>query len=157
MSLRVFVVLTILLGAPRSVSAEEVGLLPIPVLTNVQVQAQAAFDPALGLFRYGYTIVNPATNTGEIRSIRIDISIPSGVQQVDIFDGSLTIPFGLSTLTFDENLALLRKPVPMVPVGMRVPPGWNGAVAARGFAGFFSAGPGEGTDKVVPGGTPVRF
>ncbi|MGH7167291.1 MAG: hypothetical protein ACREII_02040 [Nitrospiraceae bacterium] len=149
------VILWIGLGWSPPIKAEQVGLMPIPVLTNVQVQAEATFDTGSALYTYRYTITNSATNTGEIERIEIDISQPFR-ERVFSSEG-LTIPFGVSTLTFDEVLAMRRNPDPMIPVGMRVPPGWRGGLMPNGFAFFGSLGPPQGPVKVAPGETQGGF
>ncbi len=154
-SLRQLVALFIVLGWNASVGAQQVGLMPIPVLQNVQVQGQASFDAGSGLYTYSYTITNPATNTGRIDRIDIDISQPFR-ERVFSSEG-LTIPFGVNTLTFDDVLAMRRNPDPMIPVGMRVPTGWRGGLGPTGFAFFGSSGPELGTDEVIPGETQAGF
>src|SRR5881397_905506 len=153
--LRLLISLWIVLGWAAAVGAEQVGLTPIPVLQNVQVQAQATFDPTLGRYTYGYTIINPPTNTGRIDRIDIDISQPFR-ERVFSSEG-LTIPFGVRTLTFDQVLAMRRNADPMIPVGMRVPSGWRGGLGPTGFAFFGSTGPELGTDEVIPGETQGGF
>src|SRR5213593_2064193 len=148
--LRLLAALWIIVGSSIPVRAEQVGLMPIPVLQNVQVQAEVSFDSTLGHYTCRYVITNPPTNTGEIWSIDIDISQP--FRERVFTSKGLTIPFGVSTLTFDEVLAMRRNPTPMVPVGMQVPPGWDGGLGSTGFAGFTSGDPlTKGSDKIIPG------
>jgi len=49
------------LGLAVPSSAEQVGLIPIPVLENVKVEAGVTFDTNTGLYDYSYTITNPAS------------------------------------------------------------------------------------------------
>jgi len=139
----------------RVAHGEQVGLQPVPTLLNVQVEAQCSFDSSSGLYTYSYTINNPATNTGQIRKIDLDISQP--FRERIISSEGLTIPFGVNTLTFDEVLAIRRSPDPMVPVGMRVPPGWRGGLSPTGFAFSGSTNATGGSDKVAPGETQGGF
>src|SRR5262245_43663319 len=110
------------------------GLLPIPILTNVQVDATVWFDWASGRYRYAYTVKNPVSNTGVIDSIQVDIASPTTIHQGE---DELVIPFGIQTFTFKEMLRIgLLDPLWMVPVGIEVPSGWHGSIGARGFAAF---------------------
>ncbi len=76
-SLRIVIsTLIIVAGLTLPLKAEQVGLMPVPVFQNVQVQSQVFFNLTTGLYTYSYTITNPVTNTGEIWSIDIDITKP---------------------------------------------------------------------------------
>jgi hypothetical protein len=146
----------LMLGIAPGADAEDVGQQPIPVFTGVQVRAEVAFDPSFGHFIYHYTVTNPASNTGQIRRLDIDVSQPFRER---IFSGEgLTIAFGIATLPFDEVLALRLDPAPMVPVGLRVPPGWRGGLSASATAFFGSGDPLTiGSDFVTPGETQAGF
>ena len=154
LKLRITLGILILILLTTSIDAEQVGRLPVPILKNVQVQAQAAYDPTTGLYTYSYTITNPSTNTGEIWDIEIDITKPPGNSYPSSY--GLTIPFGVRTRTFDEVLAIGRDAVPMVPVGMLLPKGWEGDLGDRGVAGFTSFNEIGGT-KILPGETRSGF
>ena len=148
--LRLLAALWIIVGSNIPVRAEQVGLMPIPVLQNVQVQAEVSFDSTPGHYTFSYVITNPATNTGDIWSIDIDISQPFR-ERVFSSEG-LTIPLGMKALTFDEVFAMRRNPTPVVPVGMRVPPGWDGGLGSTGLADFTSGDPlTKGSGKIIPG------
>lgn len=149
-------VAAMVLGGALSAGAEEVGQQPVPVFTGVQVRAEVGFDPSFAHFIYRYTVTNPAANTGQVRRLDIDVSQPFR-ERVFSSEG-LTIPFGVTTLSFDEVLALRRDPAPMVPVGLRVPPGWRGGLGPTGTAFFGSADPlTVGSDFVTPGETQAGF
>ncbi len=133
------------------VQAQQVGLRPVPVFANAQVQTQTTFDAASQFYTYGYTISNPATNTGQIVGINVDITQPT-------FSSSpipgLTIPVGAGSVSFDTFVSILA-PInaPMVPVGIKVPTtGWNGLLGVAGFASFASA-----SDTILPGQTIGGF
>lgn len=139
--IKIIIVICILtvFGLVTSIQAEQVGLMPIPVLQDVQVKAHVVFDTGTGLYTYSYSITNPATNTGEIWTIDIDISQPPNT--LNLSSAGLTIPFGVNTLAFDEVLAMRRNPAPMIPVGMQMPSGWDGGVGPTGLADFTSGDP----------------
>jgi len=137
------------------VQAQQVGLLPVPVFHNAQVQTQTTFDPASKFYTYGYTIGNPATNTGEIVGITVDITRPAGSPPFG--SSGLTIPIGGRMISFD-NFVSIAGPTsaPMVPVGLKVPTGWNGLLGVAGFAYFASASE-RATSKILPGQTKGEF
>jgi len=131
-----------------------VGLMPTPTLTNAQISADASFDQAAGTYTYAYTVTNPASNTGEIWDIKIDVSADA------LGNGNasgLTIPSGLIREDFATVLSdmvatnnRLSKPWPLqpVPFGQNVPPGWFGDLGIDSVASFYS---GDDTPNIVPG------
>ena len=139
--------------------AQQAGLIPVPALQNVLVQAQTSFDVGTQFFTYRYTITNPAGNTGQIRGIHIDITRPANSF---LFFGSavLTIPIGGQNLFFEDFLSILAplNPLPMVPLSLQVPSGWDGGIGASGFAAFSSGDPlTTGSDRIIPGQTKGGF
>ncbi len=150
----IMIILFACIGLTAYVLAQDAGQIPVPVFTDVKVQAIATLDSVTGLYTYNYTISNPATNTGKIWTIDIDITRPpdSGYLSSE----GLTIPVGSITIkTFDEEIADFEDPkIPMVPIGIRVPSGWTGDVQERGFAGFSS---GEASTNILPGQTQSGF
>jgi hypothetical protein len=144
--------------AASPAQAQQVGLLPVPVFQNAQIQAQTSFDAGSGFYTFAYTINNPATNTGQIVSVRVDVASPAG--SVPFGSSGLTIPIGGQNVSFDNFVSILAplNPPPMVPVGMNMPTGWNGALAVSGFAFFASGDPRTtGTDMISPGQTKGGF
>src|SRR6266853_674401 len=141
-----------LLGGLATARAQQAGLIPVPVFQSIQVQAQTTFDAGARFYTYGYTVINPPSNTGQLRAVRVDITFPpSGGVQFRSFE--LTIPLGGQNLAFDEFVSRFLaplKPPPMVTVGIQVPSGWNGGVGARGFAAFGASDP---LNAVAPGQT----
>ena len=49
-----------------SSSFGQVGLMPVPTLQSVQMQAEASFDQNSSIYTYVYTVTNPGANTGRI-------------------------------------------------------------------------------------------
>src|SRR5213593_871906 len=135
----------------------QVGLMPIPTLQGVQVSAETTLDVGTELYTYGYTVSNPASNTGQIWNIQVDVTSNSSL----FFNTSaLTIPKGgvglkpffqevadLSPLALPPNLTL-------VPFGQQVPTGWNGGLMRNGLAYFTS---GEPAVRILPGQTLSGF
>src|SRR5437867_9445231 len=94
--LRLLAALWILVGSSISVRAEQVGLMPIPTLQGVQVQAEATLDPGTQRYTYRYTVSNPTGNTGQIWNLLVDVTttLPRASGST-VFDASgLTIPHG---------------------------------------------------------------
>jgi hypothetical protein len=134
------------------VRAQDTGLVPVPVFTNAGVGAEVTYGAGTNLYTYIYTITNPATNTGEIWSIDIDISLPR--YSTILSSNGLTISRGTKTQTFEEVLSKRKNSEPMVPVGISVPSGWDGSLMNRGFAGFSSK---NDLPNILPGETKGGF
>ena len=77
--------------------------MPVPVFIEAKVTAEVTYDSITGLYTYNYIITNPATNTGEIYLINIDITKPP--KSISLSSKDLTIPQGTSIKTFDEVLS----------------------------------------------------
>jgi len=149
----IIIALFIGIGLATPVWAQDTGIIPVPVFTKAGVGADVTYGSGTGLYTFSYTITNPASNTGEIWSINIDIRQPR--DGTVLSSAGLTIPHGFITDGFDDSVADFKGDfVPMVPVGIGVPPGWGGDVGARGFAGFFSR---SGFPKILPGETKGGF
>lgn len=135
----------------------DVGLLPTPTLTGVQTRAAVTFDSTSHIYNYNYTVTNPSSNTGQIWQIRVDATTKFPRAGVPAFDSTdLTIPYGNSTLSFDDkvsSLSPLDLPVLsgyLVAYGQQVPPGWSGGLTKTGLVQFWSL---DGTPNVGPGGS----
>ncbi len=129
-----------------------VGLLPIPVLRDVQIHAEARHDAARGWYVYSYTVSNPAQNTGEITRIEIDIQNPYGTR---LAADSLTISMGGNPYDYQSEYEEMKanpywgRHLPLfVPVGLKVPPRWNGGLKVTEVA---SMSPSAGYDSIKPG------
>ncbi|MGH2359253.1 MAG: hypothetical protein ACRDGM_01755 [bacterium] len=139
-----------------------VGLMPVPTLQGVQVQAETSFDASMQVYAYTYAVSNPATNTGQIWRITVDVTtqIPPAFG-VPAFDSSgLTIPRGAAGFKpFDLELESIKPlSIPagtsVLPFGQRVPTGWAGGLEPEGFAVFFSR---TGTPNITPGSSLGGF
>src|SRR3990172_2477062 len=152
---RILILGLLLLGIFSSPALAQLGSMPIPVFTDLQVDTTVSFDPGKGWYTYSYTVTNPATNTGQIWLIDVDVTQPPGGQPLD--STGLTIPLGTKLYPFDQessDLQPLDLPAgwTVVPFGQRVPAGWNGGLARRGSAGFSISGPAA---RILPGQTRV--
>ena len=148
------VVSCVLVAAP---ALADVGLLPTPTLAGVQTRAAVSIDSSTQIYTYTYSVTNPSSNTGEIWLIAIDATTRFPRAFVPPFDSTdLTIPYGISTLPFDDivtTLSPLALPVAtgyLVAFGQQVPSGWSGGLSKTGLAHFWSR---SGTPNVTPGGT----
>jgi len=148
------------IGIPSALRAQSDGALPIPVFTDVTIDATVSHDAPTDRYTYGYSISNPATNTGKIYGISIDVSAPQSITYSDL---DFNIPFGISTKPFSAMLAYLqglKGLVPVIPFGQSVPDGWSGGLGARGIAMFDASNSGSSTgqaDYVYPGETQQGF
>src|SRR5256886_10626745 len=145
--------------APSAFS--QVGLMPIPTLQGVQVQAETTFDPATGRYTYGYTVSNPAGNTGRIWNVLVDMAtiLPRGFGSIFFDPEGLTIPLGTNLFPFDRELGSLQPlalpaGTTLVPFGQQVPTGWNGGLRRNGTASFSTSGPAV---HILPGQTLSGF
>jgi hypothetical protein len=146
------IVLFMCIGLNTPVWAQDTGKIPVPAFTNVGIGTEITYGSGTGLYTYSYTISNPATNTGEIWSIDIDIRWPSHGQVLR--DDGMTIDRGIKIQTFAEVLSKCKNHEPMVPIGISVPSGWAGSLMNRGFANFFSR---SDFPKILPGETKAGF
>lgn len=135
----------------------DVGLLPTPTLVGVQTQAIVTYDLTSQIYNYNYTVINPSSNTGQIWLIKVDATTKFPKSFSPPFDSTdLNIPYGVSTLSFDDmvsSLIPLALPVSsgyLVAFGQQIPTGWSGGLSKTGFAHFWSL---NGTPNVAPGST----
>jgi len=130
---------------------QAVGLMPTPILTNARISADAAFDQTARTYTYSYTVTNPASNTGEIYKIKIDVSADASTNGMANNTWGLTIPSGLSKKDFATELSKrvatnnrLSEPWPLqsqtiVPFGENAPQGWFGSLGIDSVASFNSS------------------
>jgi len=129
-------------------SGHAVGLLPIPVLKDVQIRAEARLDTTRGWYVYSYAVSNSTLSTGQIWDIKIDILNSYGTR---LDTTGLTIAIGSKRHDFQSELDALRRivtPQNFVPVGQNVPPGWHGGLGREGVASFSS---GHASVRIKPG------
>src|SRR5437867_12110585 len=67
-------VLVLVTWLPTAPGFGQVGLMPIPTFKAAEVHAEASFDPGTQRYTYRYTVSNPASNTGEIWDIQLDVT-----------------------------------------------------------------------------------
>jgi len=122
---------------PGATASQELRLLPgevLPKLENVQVKGRVTLA-ASGIFTYAYNITNPATNTGEIWLVGIDVTKPAG--SIDLSSEGITS--GPRFLRHSSALVLSTIGVPLVPVGLFSPSNWTSGLTVRGTAGWGSS------------------
>jgi len=98
---------SVLLGLGTALYAKDTGRIPVPIFTEAGVQAGITYNSTTGLYTYGYTITNPAANTGEIWNIDIDIRLPRGGKALS--SEGLVIPHGFITDSFHESVAIFKR------------------------------------------------
>lgn len=165
MKTKIIVALCILFAASAvSAAPQQIGLVPIPTLTGVTVTTQVTqyedqtnFVPA---YTYTYTITNPASNTGNIWWIQLDVSAPRS----NIFNipGDFLLPRGgAGQMWFgdlqDETDAIVitnetdpAVQTNVVPFGITAPDGWYGSLTVNQTGGFFAS---SGSQTINPGQT----
>ncbi|GMR20155.1 MAG: hypothetical protein BMS9Abin36_0750 [Gammaproteobacteria bacterium] len=133
-------------------------VVPLPTLDNVQVDAAVVFNTGTELYEYEYTILNPDTNTGNIRSIWVSITRPKGSVSYDTEE--LSLPYAATDKTYGQTRTfgyLMNdniNSVDMIPVGVETPKGWYGSIAALGYAMFnHSSRITGGVGRISPGGS----
>ncbi len=120
------------LAAPAR--SQEITLLPgeaLPILEHVEFKATVTLA-ASGIYTYAYSLTNPATNTGEIWTINIDITAPSGGQDV----GAEGVVSGPRYTRHSSALVLSEIGRPLIPVGLFSPPEWISGLSIGGTAGW---------------------
>lgn len=147
----------LVLAACFAHAALAVGLLPIPVLKDVQIRAEVRFDFSRAWYYYAYTVTNPAQNTGEIVGIEIDVLNQDGKPMNT--DG-LTISMGGNPYDYQSEYEEMRanpywgRHLPrFVPAGQKVPPRWSGGLKVTGVAIMY----GDGYDAIKPGSSQSGF
>jgi len=140
-----------------------VGLMPTPILVNARISAEVAFDQVAGTYTYAYTVTNPASNTGEIWDIKIDVSADGSTNGMASQTWGLTIQRLLRRVDFATELSKrvatnnrLSEPWPLqpVPFGSNVPPGWLGGLGIDSVASFSSS---DNTPNILPGSSLGGF
>lgn len=138
-----------------------VGLMPVPVLKDVQVRAQTRLDASTGHYTYAYSVNNPAQNTGEILRFYIDI-MGTEINWQDT--SGLTIP--IRNVRYDYADYIQKREFEytknrfgidarrFVPFGQNVPPGWNGGLTEGGHASFSSP---NNVPNIKPGNSLSGF
>lgn len=141
-----------------STDAQQVGDMSVPIFTNVEIVAGVKYDATSGNYIYTYAITNPATNTGTIQFIHLDVSVPRRNVNFD-HASTLTIPIGQALLTFENfqkqlNPLLTENNIFVNAFGQQVPRGWSGGLTAAGTALFASL---SSASNIVPGQTLGGF
>ena len=128
----------------------------IPILKDVQVRAKARLDPTTqGKYTYSFNISNPATNTGKIRALRVDVSKPES--GMDLKSEGLYIDLRVNnegemiSHSFLEEFKALESEMEKepVPVGLIIPnPFWITGLSIIGTVSWGSKGP---EHRIMPG------
>lgn len=116
--------------------SQEIRLLPgesLPILENVEFKATVTLA-ASGVYTYAYSLTNPATNTGEIWVVNLDITAPSGGQDV----GADGVVNGPRYERQSSELVLSEIGRPLIPVGLFSPSNWSAGLSIGGTAGWGS-------------------
>jgi len=107
----------------------------IPIFTQIQLDGMVALDQSNSLYTFQYTLTNPATNTGMVSDVIIDIGVPASALTLPStglqFDWGDRIDGTRAFLTFDDDLQRwnnnplrVNEPeVRVVPVGTILPGG----------------------------------
>jgi hypothetical protein len=112
---------------------------PAP-LKNIEVTAAVEYAPKNHLFTFGYVVRNPGTNTGQISMVDIDISRAPETAELSseglVLHGGVNRKGEMMMRPFDEELRrmnmVMKKPI--IPVGVRPPQTWRGAITVMGTA-----------------------
>ena len=164
-----FVVLFLSL-LPKVIEAKLLPADALPILTHTQVLTTVEYDGASGLYTYQYSVTNPTTNTGEVRTILLDNSIPSGGAALSS-EGFMVNQGGLGNrrITYDDEVlnsglghlipGVSRSIPPNIPVGIEVPQvepprEW---MAGINFDGRIRWGTGSFSTLIQPGQSTSGF
>ena len=142
-----------------NVLGQQLGINPIPVVKGISVQTGITFDNTGNTYTYSYAVTNPASNTGSIWNIQIDLTAPP--RFLEDIGTNLTIPRGAAgNLTFEDVYQTISSmtTVPLnggvVPFGITAPLGWGGSLTVNGTGGFVAT---NTTSLIVPGQTIGNF
>lgn len=112
----------------------------VPTITDLEVTATVSFDPVTARFTYEYQLTSPTTNTGNVRSIDIDIS----TDLTETFNIESPVPAYKAAVLE----ALAEKEIRILPVDTIAPQGWHSVnLTALGTAGWG----GTTTNTIRPG------
>jgi len=134
-----------------------VGLMPVPTLDEVIVDAAVIYDTNSKRYNYRYTITNPLSNTGEIWYFKLDVSQSN--KYLGEFDrGGYSFPFGTVTKDFANFYYSMNSKLPpgvdVVPFGQQLPVGWLGGFTRASKTIFATS---TGTPRILPGQTRSGF
>jgi hypothetical protein len=108
-----------------AVFGDEIELLPgetLPELQNVNIRTNINYDSDSASYFYNYVITNPPVNSGAIRAIEIDVTMPVGGMTLS----GNGLKCGQGFLESESSS--------IVPVGLSAPIGWITATSIRGTA-----------------------
>ncbi len=117
-------------------------------LKNIKVGCSISFDSVKGIYTYGYKLMNPSTNDGQISSMKITIGTNSQSDAVLSSDGLTQC----AKYSEDASRRALQK-APSVPVGSTAPKYWscNYAQIDKGSLGMFRWGAAKSAGLIKPG------
>lgn len=157
----IFLIAIQALGLYFAKPARAVGTMPVPTLKNVEIHTNATYDANTKYYSYHYRVANPATNTGGIWALRIDIRTEPAASKPRFPSEGLIIPHGFSSESFDEALASfasvglgLEPGMTIIPIGQQVPQGWGGGFGRNGYADFSA---GNDVSTILPGQSLAGF
>ncbi len=93
------------------------GQQPVPIIKNTEVTATVSFEPVAFRFSYEYAVTSLASNTGNVRSISIDIT--TDLTRTFFIESSIPEYKGVVLERLDE------KGINILPVETTAPPGWD--------------------------------
>ncbi len=136
----VFQLMILLIVLIVGFTASFVSAQDLPYLKTITFEAGVEFSPDNGTFTYTYTVTNPSTNKGDIWSIEIDISKPTGGTELSK-EGLVNGPGYLehTSQAIAEQTIPGITTVPMIPVGLSSPPDWSSGLSVVGTAGWGSS------------------
>lgn len=132
-NIKVFFITLIGIGMLASLAFAQI---PSP-LKDVKVSASVILDSTTGIYTYKYMVFNPLINNGQICELQIDISRPEQSQELSA--QGLVVEEGvyggrMLTTSFEEEVSskslVMQKPI--IPVGVKVPSNWSGAITVMG-------------------------
>ncbi|MFZ5593802.1 MAG: hypothetical protein ACOY4D_06020, partial [Pseudomonadota bacterium] len=156
---RFFLPLLMCASAAANAASRQLGEMPVPVLTGVQVQAGVTFDATARRYTYSYAVSNPGTNTGKIWNVALDMT--SRAARLPFGSAGLRIEFMTGKFkSFDQEWAdlhvqrMLPAGTVVIPFGQHIPQGWMGGMRQDGFASFSGD---ENSSLISPGSSLAGF
>ncbi len=119
-----FIVLLVIGGQASMLRAQN-----LPAVRTVILKAEVTSPTGGGLLTYGYRVTNPASNSGSIWRMEIDISKPTGSVSLSS-EGLFNGPGFLESIS--SSVLQEASTVPMVPVGLNAPSNWDVGLSVHG-------------------------
>ncbi|WP_303902194.1 hypothetical protein [Thiohalomonas denitrificans] len=142
---KIWLVATLLLTCASTLSAEWIA----PDISNAEVEVEVGFDPATGIYRYDYKLINPSSNFAPIRAFWVTAGPEKNTSSIEdrpYMDKSNLPSDG--SLNKDRSFHSGRS----IPLGIESPTGFEATIGRDGDVVWLPDTPwGQPLDFIDPG------